>query len=325
MHEFHVLSGMDEAGLGPILGPLVVGGMVLCGPSGQSPWDALHEHFCKKPSSRKDKRIRVNDSKKVKTGVHGHRELERTVLTLWYAVHGSIPASVGELLRASENCADLERYPWYAAMDDVPLPRWQERDALELEAHLAARSFERAGLRALAYPFHIVDVSKFNAMIRELDNKGKTLFGASVPVLRACLRETQAYRKDSEAHETPATLVADRHGARGHYGRLLERALPGVSVTPLVEASRLSRYRLGANTEIVFTENGEDRAFPCAAASCLAKYAREVCVERLNAFVAAKRPEIKPTAGYWTDGKRFLEDMGPLRTQLPEDLLVRIR
>lgn len=325
MERAQVLAGIDEAGLGPILGPLVIGGMVMTGPGGVSPWDVLHEHFCKKPSTRRDRRIRVDDSKRVKTGTKGHRELERTVLAFWYALHGRLPRHLGELLRSGEQDSDLSRYPWYRDLDAIALPRWQNRDALELEVHLASKCIARNGLRVLAYPFRIVDVASFNALIRKHDNKGITLFDAGVPVLRACLRATQAFRGTDEGEDAHATIVADRHGARGHYVKLLERALPKLPIRTLTEGSSLSHYRIGSRTEIIFTENGEDRAFPCAAASCMAKYVRELCIDRLNAFVAEQKPEIKPTAGYWTDGKRFLEDMGSLRRDVPQDLLVRIR
>ena len=320
-----VLGGIDEAGLGPILGPLVVAGMVLAGPAKISPWDALHEHFCKKPESRKDHRIRVDDSKRVKSGVKGHRELERTVLSLWYATQGRLPEHLGELLGKAEASSDLSIYPWYRQLESVELPRWQSRDSLELESHLAAKSFAKAGLKALTYAFRLVDVACFNALIRKHDNKGLTLFDAGVPVLRASLRATQAFRATQAGQHAGATIVADRHGARGHYRRLLQQALPGLEVHTLSEAATLSRYSLGTRTEILFTENGEDRAFPCAAASCLAKYIREVCVERLNAYVSQKQPGIKKTAGYWTDGKRFLAELGTIRREMPEDLLVRIR
>lgn len=316
-------GGIDEAGLGPILGPLVVGGMLIAGASGTSPWDLLADHYCKKPVTRQDRRIRVDDSKKVKTGAHGHRELERTVLSLWYAVHGQLPANVGDLLRSNLGATDFTRYPWYADLEAVALPRWQERDGLELAAHVAAKCFARSGLEALFYGFHLVDVERYNASIREFDNKGRTLFEAGVPVLRACLETAERY--SAQVATAQLRIIADRHGGRGHYAAQLARALPGTQVTTIAEAASLSRYRLGQSDEIVFTENGEDRAFPCAAASCLAKYVRELCIERLNAYFTAKKEGLRPTAGYWTDGKRFLDDLGDLRAKQPEDRLVRVR
>ncbi|MFN9704050.1 MAG: hypothetical protein ACK595_04420, partial [Planctomycetota bacterium] len=61
-----ILAGVDEAGLGPILGPLVVGGAALAGPEGVDPWTALRPLVARE---RKEKgKVRVADSKKVHQG-----------------------------------------------------------------------------------------------------------------------------------------------------------------------------------------------------------------------------------------------------------------
>ena len=41
------LAGVDEAGLGPILGPLVVAGVAMSGPEGKDPWQLLGWHVSK--------------------------------------------------------------------------------------------------------------------------------------------------------------------------------------------------------------------------------------------------------------------------------------
>ena len=315
----HVLGGIDEAGLGPLLGPLVVGGLVLAGPHGRSPWDLLARGFCKKPKDRKDRRIRVDDSKKVKTGSRGYAELERSALTLWAAVHGRLPDNARELLESGVSTPDFGGYPWYETLERVALPRWQDRATLELETHMALRCFEASGLRALAYPFRVVDVGTFNSLIRKHDNKGLTLFDATLPVLGRCMLEG-----DKAAEPSAATYVVDRHGARGHYANLLRRGLRTHDIEILEEAARCSRYRVGGR-EVVFVENGESRAFPTAAASCLAKYVRELLIEQLNTFWRAKHPELRPTAGYYADGRRFLRDLGEIDEPLPMEKLVRIR
>jgi ribonuclease HII len=316
--ELHILGGIDEAGLGPILGPLVAAGLVLVGPVGRSPWQALGSAFCRRKTSRDDTRIRVDDSKKVNVGTHGLAELERTALSLHYAVTGRLPDTLGEMLAGTVAPFDAGAYPWYADLDQVPLPRWQPRDALELQAHVAARTMQRAGITALAYPCRVVDVADFNALIREHDNKGLAHWQVTLSVLRACLAA-------AESHDAPQTVVIDRQGGRGHYRSLLATAFPDRPVATLSEGSSVSRYRLGTRIELVFSENGEARAFPTAAASCLAKYGRELLVERLNAWFTARRPGLRPTAGYYTDGRRFLDDLGALREAVPADLLVRIR
>ncbi|MEM6312669.1 MAG: hypothetical protein AAF743_01190, partial [Planctomycetota bacterium] len=54
-------------------------------------------------------------------------------------------------------------------------------------------------------------------------------------------------------------------------------------------------------------------------ASILAKYAREALMHRFNAWWAGHVPGLKPTAGYWTDGLRFLADIEDARNALGLD------
>ena len=53
-----------------------------------------------------------------------------------------------------------------------------------------------------------------------------------------------------------------------------------------------------------------------ALASMAAKYLRELFMEGLNAFFAARVEGLRPTAGYYGDGTRFLEEVGPVLADL---------
>ena len=57
-----------------------------------------------------------------------------------------------------------------------------------------------------------------------------------------------------------------------------------------------------------FRARGEEASFPTALASCLAKYAREVTMGAFNRYFEKRDPELRPTAGYTTDGRRWLKD-----------------
>jgi hypothetical protein len=78
---------------------------------------------------------------------------------------------------------------------------------------------------------------------------------------------------------------------------------------------------------VTFAERGEDRAFPTALASCFAKYLRERMVGCLNQWFAARVPGLQPTAGYYVDGHRFLDQIEPHLAALavPRQRLVRVR
>jgi len=319
--EAQLLGGIDEAGLGPLLGPLVVAGVLLEGPAGLRPWEELDSVFCKKPVSRSDTRIRVDDSKRVKSGPHGKERLERSALAFFYARHGKFPETLGELLQldAHGNSAWWTRYPWYAEAESVPLPRWNDAGRLELDAHNAQRQMEAAEVRVQALSFHTVHVLSFNALIEKHDNKSLAHFEASLPILEVCLSAP------GSAVDEQRQLVVDRHGGREHYGGLLRRSLPGRRVEVLRETKEASLYRIDGRLRLVFSEKAEDKAFPAAAASCIAKYVRELCIDRLNAHYSALCKDLKGTAGYYKDGRRFLDELAERGLPAPLGLLRRIR
>lgn len=64
-----------------------------------------------------------------------------------------------------------------------------------------------------------------------------------------------------------------------------------------------------------------------ALASMLCKYLREALMRRFNAFWRQHLPDVKPTAGYHTDGERFMRDTAAKRKDLGigDEQLVRCR
>ncbi|MBK8098832.1 MAG: hypothetical protein IPK26_17095 [Planctomycetes bacterium] len=312
------LAGVDEAGLGPILGPLVVAGVAMSGPEGADPWQALKAHVSRKKTEKG--KVRVADSKKVNSGEHGLEHLEATALTFWAVHTGALPATLFDWLGAvGADLPLLQRCPWYEHLD-LRLPLHADAGFVELQAELIDRTLQKAGMALRHIAVRPVDVEEWNGLIADTDNKSRAHFHAYAEVIGTLLTVVPG-----KAH-----LVADRCGGRMHYRGDLQRLRPKARIEILQEEEAISRYRLvegDDDTAITFAEKGEDRAFPTALASCFAKYMRELMVFVLNEWFCTRVPGLQRTAGYWVDGHRFLADVEGHVQQaaLPRHRLVRVR
>ena len=314
----HCLAGVDEAGLGPILGPLVIAGAAFRGQPGDDPWRLLRRHVSRRRFERG--KIRVADSKKVHGGPRGLLHLEETALVFWTVRHGELPTDLAAWLRGLGcDLAPLQRCPWYQRLD-LRLPLLADADWLRLQAELVGRAMRQHEMALLEIAVRPVDVEEWNGLIADTDNKSRAHFHAYAEVIDRLLDVLAG-----EGH-----LVADRCGGRMHYGLDLQRLRPRARVEVVQEEPAASVYRLHQHdraTTVTFAEQGEDRAFPTALASCFAKYLRELMVHVLNEWFAARVPGLVPTAGYYVDGHRFLADLEPHLPALavPRERLVRVR
>ena len=329
---FRVLAGVDEAGLGPILGPLSIGYCALRLPAPDAcPWTALQPVVTRKPESDR-RRIVVADSKAVFTrNPRGELRLERTALAfLAQTRDGRRPPEDGRALlghgplgRADR---ELARAPWSQHLTGR-LPRVVDEGALELLVERLARELDRAGLELLCGGPRALFASELNASFRATDNKSRTHWDACAPVL--------AHLWTSYAHEGLVAIV-DRHGGRMRYGALLAETLEVGSVEVVCELESYSEYlvtgpgvagRDARRMRIAFSEKADRFSFPTALASCFAKYAREVSMEAFNAYFGELQPSLRPTAGYYNDGQRWLKEAGPAieRSGLAAGELVRER
>lgn len=323
-----IYAGIDEAGYGPMLGPLSVGASIFAiddAASGSGPpdlWSLLEDVVCTGARDSK-RRIAVADSKKLKGSnqakAHPLRHLERGVLSFLAcrrqtsdAAHhpGHTPpaddASLFDALHAS--LPTDERTPWYDSTTALPVAH--DADTLAIDAARLDRGLNAAKIRLIGLRGTLVDAGEFN---RRLDSgAGKATINLEVAM--KLVAEIRAAAKRVAPEATPR-IMCDRQGGRAFYRDWLQDCFPHARIRILGETDRVSRYHLEDDEGgfvIGFETGGENRHFPVALSSMTAKYLRELAMIRLNRFFTRTSPNLRPTAGYVQDGRRFLAEIEPV-------------
>jgi hypothetical protein len=310
--------GMDEAGYGPNLGPLVVTVTVWEVPGEPSEfdfWNELNDVVTQSPV-RGDPRLHIADSKQVYTPARGLKALERSVLSA-VNLAGFYPVDFRELygsLIADEHTA-LDVEPWFRN-SDLKVPTEQYAQRLSEITDRWKQLCDHCGIRLCAIKSDVVLTERFNHLTRDYDSKGIALSRISLSLLRSVWNpdETQ-----------PVLIVADKHGGRNRYDTLLAEVLDGRMIFRGREGRERSTYKVG-NAEIRFQMKAESH-FSVALASMVSKYVRELAMTLFNRFWQEHLPDLKPTKGYPQDARRFRQEIAAVQTQLgiPDDVLWRER
>lgn len=312
-------AGIDEAGLGPLLGPLCFGFTAFSAPPDCDLWAELEPMVARRGS----RGIAVADSKRVYSGRHGLRRIEETALVFATILQGRFPASVGDFFSGSP-LADVDnlwrRHPWYGRGEPM-LPRRAERAKIEDAAGRLRERLRERGIELLAAASRAVPEGELNDSFRETLNKSATHFEKCGDAI-AWIAQTHG----AEGGE----LWVDHHGMRRRYAASLAALFPGNAICTEREEKERSVYRLecGKRTlRILFVERAEEKSFAVALASIFAKYSRELLMERWNEFFSRLAPGVRPTAGYFVDAQRYLREAGETieRAGIAKAQLVRER
>ena len=313
--------GVDEAGLGPILGPLVISGSAFRVPAEaarEDLWEVLNGCVTREAWQRPYKTM-VDDSKVLYTPQVGLEVLEESVLSFARLAHGPC-CEVTELMdRIDVHRDDLSGVPWYDP-GSLRLPLAADEGSLAGRSKALGEGLAECGVEFLGLRVHPVFEREFNGDMDRLDNKSVALFRWTAAVIADLI----------DRHDGDLVIYCDRQGGRRRYTRLWEEAFPGSVFRIVTSPPGMTQYDIawrGRRIGVVFGEKGDTRWMPTALASMASKYIREIYMAQFNAFWAGHLPELKPTAGYFSDGQRFLHDVDEVRQRLEihSEALVRKR
>ncbi len=274
-----IYCGIDEAGYGPMLGPLCVGFSAFriehWDPDTGAPdlWQVLEGAVCRKGRDARG-RVAVADSKKLKLSNqsktrHPLTHLERGVL----AFGGLVESVVTCVPRLCEPCemsdstnpaaeharhgrgtqgrsfeTDLALFATlgthlephpWYAGDPVPLPVAGSTAQHAIARNRLALTCEVAGVEPLALACIAVGETEFNEVIRTGGSKAHLTTRCFAKYLRRVVE-----RWGGSGDEV--RIVCDRHGGRTSYSPMIEAAVRGLGfeVETLEETDRCSRYAI---------------------------------------------------------------------------------
>jgi ribonuclease HII len=295
--------GIDEAGYGPNLGPLVISATIWEVPLGVrgedlyerlqgiiAPWNGT-------AAKRTDDRIVIADSKLLYRCGSGLHLLERGLWPMM-AVLDHRPQSWSEVwdVLAPAALPQLAAVPWYAEFD-APAPLHANHAELDKLALWLVENFRATEVWLTDILCRVVFPAELNDLLKQCGSKAAALSQVSLELLQAAL---------ARVPNQPATVLCDKHGGRNHYAGLLSQCF-GKLVEVRRESRQQSVYCFGppsARRQICFSVRAESY-LPVALASMAAKYLRELAMLAFNEYWCDRVAGLLPTAGYPGDARRF--------------------
>lgn len=304
--------GVDEAGYGPNIGPLVVSSTAFRGPAALDAvdwWKVLRKTICR--AGKTKSKFVVDDSKAVLAAPTGRASLDQSVvsmLRLAACPHPGLKEMVTFLapIDAEHLCAEH----WYVEsilISDANEDPWSGTNHGRLHDGMtvAALSFDKPMVRVL-FP------SKFNEYLDRHPTKADVECELILDILG---RRLASLPDDCKQ----VIITVDRLGGRRYYREIVESLAVDAFVLTVEEQVELSIYRFtweGRDVEIRFRVQGDSHSLPVAAASMIAKYVRERCMDEFNEYWSRQIPGLQRTAGYPGDSKRFLAEVQHLLGEL---------
>ena len=310
-----IIAGIDEAGYGPILGPLVITATAFKVPDDMlraDMWKVLEKGVGKQKRTLAG-RLLVTDSKKAYNRKQGPLHLRRTTLAAMACCNGQakqpIPSETQQLLGylCPETRDRLGDYPWYSGLPSHKLGH-DEAD-IRIAAGVLSRALAGADMEMAFLKSNCLDVGYYNHLVETVKNKARVSFTAVCGLINDMFEQFRGQTLQ---------IIVDRQGGRTAYRQPLQRMFPQMDIAIIKEEPSISSYELtdgDRKMRLHFTIKADDNFLPVALASMASKYIREIMMEVLNDhFVdthskANPNTPLKRTAGYWQDGLRFIKDL----------------
>ncbi len=328
-----ILIGADEAGYGPNLGPLLIVATAWSIPENMTTEAfsaALLTAFRMQPWSQGCEHVPLGDSKQLYQPSTGLVSLEAGLIAMLLQIDARkrlvCPTDL-QILRQfviTSNCSESNRpakgplAPWYECLEQWLVPTAVSAVEVHRLAEVARTAFQSHSIQLLGVRTAIVSESEFNASVAQSGSKGQLLSATTLELVSSfCTGECR-----------PVEVFCDRQGGRKNYLPILLDAMPDEWFVETKQTNARCSYR---NTtmpqrDFHFTVGG-DSFGPTALASMLAKYLRERLMQSFNAFWQRHLPNLRPTAGYPLDAKRFRAEIESTaaKLQLPESVWWRCR
>lgn len=338
--------GVDEAGYGPNLGPLLICGTAWLAPktmTEQAFCNAFSSVFLPRPLRTACKHVPLGDSKKLYRPGSGLSSLEAGLLAMTNLLHPQILVPSGSNLHvlvqtthiaptgSQQATSDMasDPLPWYEGLEQISIPGEISTDEIQRLSLLARDELARHDIHLIDMRSIIVTEPQFNRGVDALQSKGQLLSKTTLGLVADLLTEHPGYS---------AQIFCDRQGGRKNYLPILLDAMPDCWFVETQASNQRSSYRSelapmhgelnsGDSTHEIHFSVGGDSFPPTALASMLAKYLRERLMGAFNAFWARHLPTLKPTAGYPLDAKRFRSQIQSTaeKLNLPPELWWRSR
>ncbi len=303
--------GIDEAGYGPNLGPMVMTAVVAesTNPAGDDGCTRASLDFWSDLAATVDRaggdpgRVWIDDSKAILHGGKGRDRLEIACLAAVHASRDELPGCLGELVDVlgAGSLTDIELARWTdVGGSDGTWPPTAARDTLD--ALVACRPFVPPSQRwrIAAVISVVIGPARFNGGLAVHGSKAAVHFEAFDRLLQ------QVWDRAADGRATFVT--GDKHGGRHYYLKPLSRAFPEAWIDRGTERPELSRYTIrdrNRRLELTLMPRADQSDGLVALASIVSKTVRELWMDVFNKYWRGRIPGLRPTAGYPLDASRF--------------------